>query len=270
MSITELDSEVIVLGDIHGNMLPLERTINYAIKNNIKSIIQIGDFGVDRVYSYITNKLVENEITLYFIAGNHEHWDVLDSYVEYNKIDNNKKVTDPVKFADNVFYLPTGAEINIGDKTAVVVGGAASIDKNFRTPGYDWFPQETISDNDVKMFMNNDKQYDIIFSHDAPQSVDIPEGAFTPGAELAFGKDILKYCENNRYRFEQIYEVVQPEHLFHGHYHYNYELFSTIPGTEKECSIYGLDMENKKGSALAIDFTTGTKEYINLRYDKII
>jgi len=64
--------------------------------------------------------------------------------------------------------MKRGSVLKLPDKRNILfIGGALSIDKKQRTIGYDWFPQETISQKNI--FELPDEKIDIVISHTAPK-----------------------------------------------------------------------------------------------------
>lgn len=162
-----------VMGDVHGNWSNLNTFIN---KKNPDTILQCGDFGYwpkfsgtttlgKRVYDsdglptkerhiWRMEDIKNRDTKIYFCDGNHEDHESL------NMLENNE-------ILPNVFYMKRGSTLTLPDGRVVLfMGGARSIDQAWRTPGIDWFAEETISQKD---FYNLPEQnIDIIISHTCP------------------------------------------------------------------------------------------------------
>jgi hypothetical protein len=91
---------------------------------------------------------------VWFIDGNHEDHEALKDFKQISNTYHIKRGT--------VMDLPTG-------ERALFMGGAASIDREFRTPGFDWFPEEVISEKDIANLP--DEPIDIVFSHTCPDCI---------------------------------------------------------------------------------------------------
>jgi hypothetical protein len=102
------------------------------------------------------------------------------------------------------------------------LGGAESIDALYRKSGFDWFPRESITAQDVEHALASaeGKQIDIVVSHEAPRSFFLYH--LNPLAWMEFGwkKDEEPKWENpSRDRLEEVLQAVKPNQWFFGHYH---------------------------------------------------
>lgn len=175
-----------VLGDIHGKW-PL---LNKFIKTfNPCTIIQVGDFGW-----FSPPNLNTRDSIIYFIDGNHENHDFL------------QKFTEPTELVRGVTYLPRGTHKTIGGYSCLFMGGASSIDAKYRTPGYDWFPEEIISDQNIRAIGNIPK-VDIIFSHTVPEEFEV-RGHFN-----------IEHHDPSRKQLSYLLNKYKPQNWFAGHWH---------------------------------------------------
>jgi len=158
----------LVFGDIHGEFASLNKILNKK-RDTTDLILQCGDWGywpkfhgttyVDRATGKVkieNNYNVKNGRTkIYFCDGNHEDHESL------NKLETNEIIP-------NVFYMKRGTTLTLDDGRVVLfIGGAYSIDKKYRTPGYDWFPEEAITQQDI--YNLPDMKIDIVISHTCPR-----------------------------------------------------------------------------------------------------
>ena len=165
--------KIFVMGDLHGDWNHLNTFIN---KKNPDIILQCGDFGYWPKFSGTTSigkpiydsdglptrmrnvwrlEDIKNKNTkIYFCDGNHEDHESLKN-LESNEI------------LPNVFYMKRGSTLTLPDGRIVLfMGGARSIDYRMRTPGIDWYPEETITQSDI--YNLPDIKIDIIISHTCP------------------------------------------------------------------------------------------------------
>lgn len=214
-------SKVMFIGDLHGNF--------YHINNMIKEhspdiIIQCGDFGIWNENKF-KNINVGNTL-VYFIDGNHEDFD----YIENEIVAKNK-----FEIAKNVFYQPRGSYITINNKNILFIGGAGSIDKKFRTPGYDWWPNETISINDVENLP--EVNIDIVVSHTCPKEFK---------KDLTLNKSFKEFFGefNDPCEFllsEFVLKKYNPKSWYFGHFHIHQK------GKYENCNWTCLNTENELG-----------------------
>ena len=119
----------------------------------------------------IADKLL---FTICFCDGNHENFDLLNSY-EVSVWNGGKvhiikqnKAGEP-----KVIHLMRGQVYEIEGKRIFSFGGAYSIDKAFRTPGKSWWPQEMPTEEDMNEAIKNleavNWEVDYIITHAAPE-----------------------------------------------------------------------------------------------------
>ena len=122
--------------------------------------------------------------------------------------------TDP-----GIIYMPRGSTYTLPDGRVVLfMGGAESIDKLWRTLGYDWFPEEIITQKDL---MNlPDIEVDIFITHTCP---------------IELVNDLRKYYPEKGYEpsndaLSMLWEIYKPKLWFFGHWHRYTE--GTMMGTK--------------------------------------
>lgn len=130
-----------IIGDVHGKFLEY---YNILLKLPINSVsLQLGDFGLG--FAGIPDPKPLYTPNHKFFRGNHDNPQICKSHPNY--------------------------AIDYGMWNGVfIVAGADSIDKQDRTPGISWWPDEQLSLEEMKDCL---EQYmaakpDIIISHDAP------------------------------------------------------------------------------------------------------
>ncbi len=195
---------IVVCGDFHGKFKQVTKFISDSPE--ITTILQCGDFGfwprffnpswygyVSTPYRFDNNTLQNNNVKIYWCDGNHEDHDSI------KKIENNEVIP-------NVFYMKRGSVLTLEDGRKILfIGGAYSIDKDYRTPGRDWFPEETISQQDI--YNLPEEKIDIVISHTAPIEFKIPD----------YHEDF--YRDPSRYALSLVLEKYQPKLWYFGHMH---------------------------------------------------
>jgi hypothetical protein len=153
-----------ILGDVHGEWGKLNEFIN---KKKPYAIYQTGDFGWWPGHKGFEIDIIKNGKTkIFWCDGNHENHDDLERI--RNEHPDAIKSNSPIEVAPNIFYCPRGTVITLEDgRKMMFFGGASSIDKKWRTPGYDWFSGEDIRPHDLDSL---DEIGDIDISHTCPES----------------------------------------------------------------------------------------------------
>lgn len=225
-------SNIIVCGDIHGYWRHLNTLIS---KKQPEIILQCGDLGwwpkfhdshsidsgetVNEMYSRRRKKWdqygIKNPNTkLYWCDGNHEDHDSLDDLIK----------TSNLEVMPNVFYMPRGSILELADGRRVLfIGGADSIDKEYRIQGRDWFPQELISYRNIASLP--DCKIDIVISHTCPEACMY---------YLTSMKE--QYKDSSRAALTHVLEKYNPSLWFFGHFH-QYKKFQY-----KDTVFYALNM----------------------------
>ena len=204
---------IYITGDTHGPIDIHKLNKRYFDDSTLTKkdyLIICGDFGLvwdkSSEEQFWLNWLNEKNYTTLFIDGNHENHSLLNSYPV--EIWNGGKIH---KIRDSVFHLMRGQVFTINNHTFFTMGGADSVDKDWRTPGKSWWPEEMPSDEEYieanLNLYNYENEVDYIITHTAPTSIVnqlIPE--IKPPDRLT---DFL----------EDIKKSVKYKHWYFGHFH---------------------------------------------------
>jgi len=177
-------------------------------------------------------------VPILFLDGNHENHPLL-----WEKYADSPKTPEGFwQIRDHLYYAPRGLTWNWGAKKCLALGGAVSIDRCARTPGYSWWATEEISQEEEDKSKAVGK-VDILFAHDCPISVDPFQNRKVK---------IYPETEANRRRLERVVEATHPDLLIHGHYHIRYtSTFEHRDGTLT--TVDGLAADGEPGTTLLID-----------------
>jgi predicted phosphodiesterase len=219
-----------VLGDTHGDTDFALRALAYARHDRGADVVlQLGDFGFTWPESPfaagVSALACDLDMPVLWVDGNHENHDALDAI----PID---PATGLRPIAPGVWHLPRGYRWTWGGLRFLALGGATSLDSHLRTPGLNWFPQESLSRDDVHHAVSGGPA-DVMLCHDAPDGVDIP--GLTPNQ---FPPAAIRGAEQHRRILRLTVDRVQPRWLFHGHYHVSY--VADLAGRGYRCTVRGL------------------------------
>ena len=204
---------IYITGDTHapididklsGRMFKEQKSLN---KNDF--VIICGDFGGvwngSRHDEYCLDWFQSKRFTTLFCGGNHENYDLLYQYPV--KEWNGGKIH---KIRKSIFHLINGEVFELDGKRFFIMGGASSHDKEWRTSGVSWWPEEIPSGCVMEYGLENLRKYgndvDYIITHCAPTSVQRKICSFYKEDSLT---EYLDY----------IYSNVRFEKWFCGHYH---------------------------------------------------
>lgn len=210
-----MKDRVLYLGDIHGNFNVIHQYVKmYDIKN--AHIIQVGDFGVGfstfekekRMLEMYHTQLVKNNVHVWAIRGNHDYKPYFDK--------------DPFEFT-NIHLIPDYTVLNLNNKNILCVGGAVSVDREYRytkaqknktyttpTLGVEsWWPDELfVLDIDK---VKDLKDINIVVTHTAPHYCP-PDNTFGFGP---FVDNIIRDTGDNQLKTDLLVERNQVTELFH-------------------------------------------------------
>lgn len=227
-------------GDIHGSFGSADDHYQELMKKHegeIDILISVGDFGFwpRDVTGYTWEREFDHRCV--FVDGNHEDHEILLKLEEPNwGLDpyHSSVFSSWRKMMEHWEYKRRG-EIENG---ILFIGGARSIDRQYRLRGVDWFPEENISYADQERVFESIEEYGkenihTVVSHDCPASFDVSEACVNTGKEIIDG---------NRKFLEHIRSYVRPNRWRFGHYHKR--MSGVYEGTQWRC----LDMIRGKKS----------------------
>jgi hypothetical protein len=169
----------VITGDIHGGRGFLRLAPDNIVPHGLPlptEVIVLGDFGLiwnaypDAQEREWTDYLDSLPYSILSLLGNHENFERIYSLPIETRYDG------PVYRASrNVAFLKHGHSYNIGSRSYFVFGGAASIDKKYRTEGESWWPEEIPTEADyqqaLKTIAKHNGKFDYILTHTAPTAV---------------------------------------------------------------------------------------------------
>ena len=168
---------VMYVGDIHGKVEYISKINSEAIKRNIDTVIQVGDFGARwgggqcAIFKYFDKLKYKNKKSPRWITcgGNHENWR------RWYKLSEKQDNPDLVELAPSCFWARRGSVIDIDNKKHLFLGGAESTDIEWRIKDRTCWKEETPSESEFLLFQKRLKEErpDIVVTHDAPRRVSL-------------------------------------------------------------------------------------------------
>ena len=195
--------QVKFIGDIHAELYDYRIAIN----NELIPSIQVGDFGYGFFSEYQESVLEDHFLSgdHRFIRGNHD---------------------DPARVKNSIGYIEDGTVEN----NMMFIGGAYSIDRQWRTAGVNYWPDEECSIQDFEHFIEiySIVKPDIMVTHDAPCKI---ANRMFVEAGLTHSSFKLRTLTGNA--LEVMFEIHQPKLWVFGHWHITKR--ENIEGTEFLC-----------------------------------
>lgn len=152
---------IALIGDTHGDHNVLASGLAAGRRNpDLRAIIQVGDLGWHRqTQAGFRQVMRDATVPVYWIDGNHE---------DHRLLDNTQPGTEEI--FPNFFFVRRGTVVEIDGRTVAFLGGASSVDKAFRTPMVDWFPDEVITPEQLAR-LDGVSKVDLLVTHCPPQEV---------------------------------------------------------------------------------------------------
>lgn len=204
---------IYITGDTHRDF----RRLNNLHANSKDVIIVLGDAGInyylneedDKYKQYLSNF----KIKIFCIRGNHEERpENINTYKEIDMFGGKVFIEEK---HPNLIFAKDGEVYDIDGKSVLVIGGAYSVDKNYRIIyGYQWFKEEQLSKNEMKNILNKvkGKHFDIVLTHTAPFK-------YEPREVFMSGIDQSKVDKSMEYFLDEIEENISYDKWYCGHYH---------------------------------------------------
>ena len=205
-------------GDTHGNF----NRINYfcekfeTTKDDILCIL--GDAGINYYLNkkdYMLKQVLQDmPITFFCIHGNHEERPFnISTYI--TKKWNGGTVYYEEEFP-NILFAKDGEIYNINGKSILVIGGAYSVDKEYRLlKGWSWFKDEQPNKEIVKYIekqITKQRHFDIVLTHTCPIKTE-PRHMFLPFIDQS------KVDKTPELLLQRIADWITFDNWYFGHFH---------------------------------------------------
>lgn len=200
-----------VAGDWHGDLSIARAVVRTLNSEDVHLLLHVGDLAVrwpgpkkGRFDKRLGKLLDDADIEFLFIDGNH------DNHKELREL---KPIHDGTRrLSDRMSYVPRGTVIERHGIRIGGLGGAYSIDRQWRTEGKDvWADLEEPTIAEAERLIAS-APVDVLLTHDAPASFQGLKG-------FALSPDISSAAERTRELLQKTVEVLQPALLFSGHWH---------------------------------------------------
>lgn len=246
-------ARVLVAGDTHGNLDWIRTLSKLAARHGCAGVVQLGDFGFwpDQHELLSSGHRVINYRWLNAVAGTADFhnvwWRVIDGNHDAHGLARDAFPAD----ANGVRPIRDGV-LDWADRGAVwewcgvrfgALGGAVSIDKEWRTEGISWWASEEITDLEVDTLIERagSQGVDVLLTHDAPL---LPDGISPLANPLKRAP-----CDRSLNQVLRAVGALDPKLLLHGHYHKRY---SGLFGTTRIEGLASDEQSSRHGEAWCI------------------
>lgn len=212
------------VGDVHGNAYYI-RSLRKLLKYfGVDLVIQVGDMGIlwrdeNPDDCPVVDAVKSLDTDWWFIDGNHDNHPNLRNVGE--------DITDRIK------YMRRGSIKDIDGLNFGFLGGAYSVDKDYRTEGVSWWPEEQPTREEAEPLLRAD--LDVLVTHDIPSS-------FEPVKAFDVGPRHEEASKHTRDLIQEVMTASGARYVFSGHWHQrNVQMLGNTEATI-------LDMENMPGN----------------------
>lgn len=215
---------IYLTGDTHGDVSRIEEFCKQYETDRDDILIILGDAGINydggRRDRAVKQFLKELPITLFCIHGNHEQRPyTIDGYKETLWRGGIVYLEEEYP---NLLFAKDGEIFDLDGQKAIVIGGAYSIDKEYRLAyGYGWWSDEQPSD-DVKQYVERQLdrlgwKVDLVLSHTTPLKYE-PTEVFLPGIDQS------TVDKSTEIWLDDIEDRLDYQRWYCGHYHTEKEI----------------------------------------------
>lgn len=236
--------KVVLAGDTHGQTAAIDDLFEVAGEHEADGVFVLGDFGIwdhadgGAFTNYVSDAAWDHGLTVWFLPGNHENYELLDRWEKNNPRDKDGFV----QVKESLLYSPRGHRWTWKGVDFLSMGGAYSVDKEGRVLNdfvartnarrraesssvpwkqdeyrlaheeWSWWAREEITQAEADVAAHG-RRVDVMLAHDFPF-----------GTEVGWNRKNIPACEPNQKKLRQIVDAVQPKLYAHGHLHHAYHV----------------------------------------------
>lgn len=204
---------VFITGDTHANIdISKLNSKNFSRQKTLTKndyLIVCGDFGLVWDGSpreiYWQDWLASKNFTTLFVDGNHENFDILRCMPLHEMFGGYVREIVP-----GIYHLERGQVLEIDGKKIFVMGGARSVDKEYRIEHISWWKEEMPSKEEMEYALASldtvDWEVDAVVTHCAPKLIQ---------------RKIASWYENDQMTsfLDRICSDLKFKKWYFGHYH---------------------------------------------------
>ena len=207
-----------ITGDTHGNFNRIDYFCQRFETSKEDILCILGDAGINYYLNkkdYMLKQVLQDmPITFFCIHGNHEERPFnISTYIT-------KKWNGGIVYYEeefpNILFAKDGEIYNINGKSVLVIGGAYSVDKEYRLlKGWSWFKDEQPNKEIVKYIekqITKQRHFDIVLTHTCPIKTE-PRHMFLPFIDQS------KVDKTTELLLQRIADWITFDNWYFGHFH---------------------------------------------------
>lgn len=239
------DQRVAVCGDWHGNVgwaRTIARVLPY-IASDVTTLLHLGDWAMRE--AEIDEVFAGTDIDRILVTvGNHDRFDQITPLLDEHP-------GHAVRVSKLTWFLPRPGRLTIGGRRVLSLGGAASVDRQSRIEGLTWWPEEAVTDDHVAAAIAGGPA-DLMLTHEGPAGTPVrPVREILRTNPHRFPEAALEASAASRARIAEVWDIVRPELLAHGHMH-----VGAGGKTEDGRRVASLGRDGQEGNLAILDMAT--------------
>ena len=220
-----LFNRVWITGDTHGNFEWLEYWCqDHQTSKENDLLIILGDaglmyYGQGKWREESLKQFVNNcPITILCVRGNHEARPANYTNTCFTIMEEDPIVPSGYYFEPDypdIWYAADGSTFNINGKRCLFIGGAYSIDKEYRQMmGWRWFADEELTDEEMNNILDkiDHQHFYYVFTHTCPE-------AWQPTDLFLSFVDQSKVSKRMERFLTTVADIIDFDHWYFGHFH---------------------------------------------------
>ena len=172
---------------------------------------------------------------MFVTPGNHEDWGQLTA----------RSAREPggaVQLSRVVWVLPRGFRFTLGGHSWMSFGCAASVDREFRTEGVDWWAEEAPTGRDVEHAIAGGP-VEVMLTHEAINGGTSTVENILATNPMGWPAAAMSYSAKSREKVTRVWDAVHPKVPAHGHFHVKGEI--ELPNSRR---VYSLGCNGQNGN----------------------
>lgn len=214
-------TQVILVGDIHGDRDAILRAYKSAVEHNAKHLVFMGDFGLSwrndtpcNTMEFARVQAKKTGVMTHILLGNHENWNWHEINQSFNDV--------------HLKLLDRSGVVWIDGHPVAYQAGGCSIDQHFRTPGKSWWPEELPTEDDYRALqLAIDQALEMGKGHDIQLFLAHDSATPPPMRLFALPGDLEMQCFQSRDIVKKGMQYSHADLLVHGHFHFAYDSIET-------------------------------------------
>lgn len=248
----DVELRVAIAGDWHSSGYWARRALKMLHEQapDVATVLHLGDFNLSSNAPWtayrksVVEAMAENRIKRILVTpGNHDDWGQLGRRFHLHP-------GEPYHLpkTQTITFLPRAYRFEIGGRSFMSFGGAASPDQDKRIPNKDWWAEEEPSEHDAARALAGGR-VDVMLTHEAIDGgTRLVDQVIERPNRTLFNEVGLQASRRSRALVTDVWAELAPARLFHGHMH-----LKAVGHHSRGRSVFSLAANNSVGNIGVLD-----------------